>query len=92
MKCSNSYQKEIVLLKSVYDKCIKDINEGVNDDLPFLRLFVDSLQLPRKTDREVIELFSKFEFLSICRINSKTKNISPLIVLQYFDVRFCQGC
>ncbi len=77
-----------MLLKSVYDKCIKDINEGINDDLPFLRLFVDSLQLPKKTDEEVIELFSKFEFLSICQINSKTKNISPLIILQYFDVRF----
>jgi len=87
MRNIKSIMRDLNRVEQLYNLCAKFHQTIIRQDLRDLRLFIDSLDIPSKTDDEVVHLFAKFDFLFMCRKSEKTKHISPLLILQYYDYR-----
>jgi hypothetical protein len=79
-------------LEKAYKMYVLLRKDAMTKDLPFYKLFIESLQLPvKKSEKDIIHLFEKFNFLHFCLHEKNTKNINPLLALQYFEVRKDMG-
>ena len=82
------YNKSFEELEKIYDEYVIENAIDRRKEIPIVKKFLMSFGIdPTINDDIILDNYTKYDFLAVCLIRSKTKNIPEHLILQFYEYR-----
>ena len=82
------YTKAFEQLEKIYNEYVIENASDRKKELPYVRKFLMSFDVdPSIADDQILDTYTKYDFLAVCLTRSKTKRIPEHLIFQYYEHR-----